>query len=69
YGGKDPEASSSENAYREVCAKNGKVVFKNIPDANHNFYSVAWKQELIEQILEWLKVNFSKEIIDSSGLE
>ena len=60
YGGKDPEASSSENAYRETCAKNGKVVFKTIPDANHNFYSVVWKQELIRQVSEWLNTNFSK---------
>ncbi len=61
YGGKDPEAYSSENAYRKVCANNGKVVFKSIPDANHNFYSVAWKQGLISQVSEWLNTNFSKE--------
>jgi pimeloyl-ACP methyl ester carboxylesterase len=59
YGEKDPEAFPSENAYRNVCAKNGKVVFKTIPEANHNFYSVAWKQELIRQVSEWLNTNFS----------
>ncbi|OGV54033.1 MAG: hypothetical protein A2X45_06560 [Lentisphaerae bacterium GWF2_50_93] len=59
YGGKDPEASSSEKAYREVTAKNGKTVFNIIPEANHNFYSVAWKQELIKQVSEWLNANFS----------
>jgi pimeloyl-ACP methyl ester carboxylesterase len=58
YGGKDPEAATSENAYRKICAKNGKTVFNTIPEANHNFYSVAWKQELIRQISEWLSGNF-----------
>ena len=59
YGGMDPEASSSEKAYREVTAKNGKTNFSTIPEANHNFYSVAWKQELIKQVSEWLNTNFS----------
>lgn len=61
YGGNDPEASPSEKAYRNVCAKHTRTVFKTIPDANHNFYSASWKKEIIDQVLEWLNINFSKE--------
>ncbi|OGV38017.1 MAG: hypothetical protein A2X48_07900 [Lentisphaerae bacterium GWF2_49_21] len=59
YGEKDPEAVHSENAYRGICAKNAKTIFKTIPEANHNFYSVAWKQELTGNISEWLNAYFS----------
>ncbi len=61
YGEKDPEAASSENAYRKACAKNEKTVFKTIPEANHNFYSAEWKKELIRQISEWMNTNFSND--------
>lgn len=59
YGGNDPEAIPSEKAYRNACSKHVRTVFKTIPDANHNFYSAAWKQELTDQVLEWLNKNFS----------
>ncbi len=59
YGGMDPEAAQSENAYRKICSGNGNAVFKNIPEANHNFYSVTWKQELIRHVSEWLNDKFS----------
>jgi hypothetical protein len=61
YAEKDPEAAPSENAYRKICARHEKTGFNTIPEANHNFYSVVWKQELIRQVSEWLNTNFSKE--------
>lgn len=54
YGENDPEAKGAEKAYRNVCTKHESAVFKIIQGANHNFYSVAWKEEVIKQIGEWL---------------
>ena len=64
YGEKDPEAVISGKAYREACAANSKAVFKVIPEANHNFYSVAWKQELIGMVLEWLEGILQNKILN-----
>ena len=55
YGENDPVAATSEKAYREVCKKHKSAIFNTIPRANHNFYSVEWKQKVIKQIEEWLK--------------
>ena len=54
YGENDPEAKPAEKAYRNVCATHKSAVFNTVPGANHNFYSVAWKKEVINQIMEWL---------------
>jgi uncharacterized protein len=54
YAGNDSEAVPSENAYREICSKHNNTVFNTIPKANHNFYSVAWKQNVIKQVEKWL---------------
>jgi len=59
YGENDPVAAPSEKAYRDICEKQKNTTFKTIPGANHNFYSLEWKKNVINHISEWLrKENF-----------
>jgi dienelactone hydrolase len=55
YGGRDPQASGAETAFRAFCEGHGiPARFQTIDGANHNFYSRAWKREAIELSCAWL---------------
>ncbi|MBM4050472.1 MAG: alpha/beta fold hydrolase, partial [Planctomycetes bacterium] len=56
YGGNDPEAKGAHEVYSGFCAEKGiRSDFRFIPGANHNFYSLEWERQVIEQSVEWLK--------------
>jgi pimeloyl-ACP methyl ester carboxylesterase len=58
YAGNDPEAPAASAAYREIAVDHGLAAeFHEIPGANHNFYSLVWKHELLECSFEWLVKN------------
>ena len=55
YGGKDPEAGEAETVFRAFCEENNiSANFQTVEGANHNFYSLGWKQQVIEKTTEWL---------------
>jgi exosortase A-associated hydrolase 2 len=56
YGGNDPETPPSRDFYQEFVGRTQMPhQFHEIEGANHNFYSLEWKRELIELTVEWLK--------------
>jgi alpha-beta hydrolase superfamily lysophospholipase len=56
YASNDPETVPSRDFYREFVERtNMPHQFYEVAGANHNYYSMAWKQELIETTLAWLK--------------
>ncbi len=56
YGGNDPETPPSREFYREFVERTQMPhEFHEIEGANHNYYSVEWKREVIETTLTWLK--------------
>ena len=56
YGGNDPETPPSREFYQEFVARTKMAnAFHEIEGANHNYYSVVWKREVIETTLDWLK--------------
>ena len=55
YGGADAEGAAGREHYQDLCRTHGiKARFHVIAGANHNFYSLAWKRELIEQTVGFL---------------
>lgn len=53
YGGADPEATAAKEHYDAFCRRHGIAAdFVFIPGANHNFYSLGWKRQVIEQTLD-----------------
>ncbi len=55
FGGLDPEAAEAEGAFRSFCAQNDiRADFGVVEGANHNFYSLAWKQEAIDRTADWM---------------
>ncbi len=56
YGGNDPETPPSREFYREFTERaKMPAEFHEIAGANHNYYSVEWKREVIHLTLAWLK--------------
>jgi len=56
YGGRDPEAPGAEKVFRAFCGGQGiPAEFHTVAEANHNFYSLAWKREAIEASCGWLE--------------
>ena len=55
FGSKDPEAVDAEKMFREFAAEHGlRAEFRAVAGANHNFYSLAWKREVMGTTGEWL---------------
>ena len=55
YGGADPEASSAKEHYESFCREHGIAAdYVFIEGANHNYYSLDWKRQVIERTTEWV---------------
>lgn len=55
YGGADPEAAPSWEFYQSFLDQTQMPYDQHeIPGSNHNFYSLAWKSEVIATTLGWL---------------
>lgn len=55
YGGADPEASAAKEHYDVFCrdhALPADYVF--VAGANHNYYSLDWKRQVVEKTVEWV---------------
>ncbi len=56
HGGADPGAGHIQESYQKICKENGiGARFHTLAGANHNFYSLAWKRELMATTLSWLE--------------
>jgi pimeloyl-ACP methyl ester carboxylesterase len=56
YGGNDPETAPSRDFYQSFFERTAKPhQFHEVAGANHNYYSMAWKQEIIETTVHWLR--------------
>ena len=59
WGGGDEEAPPARTHYEKLRASGlgapNRVRFHTVPGANHNFYGKAWREELANAILEFLK--------------
>jgi len=55
YGTQDPDYPSSFAAYEAFCrAHHIPLEIHLVQGSNHNFYSVAWSAEVVEQARRWL---------------
>ncbi len=58
YGGGDPEAAGARQAYEPFCRERGiRAEFHTIEGANHNYYSLEWKEEIIGRSATFLEIN------------
>ncbi|MFP4176163.1 MAG: alpha/beta fold hydrolase [Planctomycetota bacterium] len=56
FGGGDPEASDAHRIFREFFAgSEATAEFQEIDGANHNFYSLGWKREVIRRTGQWME--------------
>lgn len=56
YGGADPVAEEALPAYEALFERRGCAVTSHtIPGANHGFYALPWKHEVIEVTRSWLR--------------
>ena len=56
YGGNDPETPPSRDFYREFVERTSMPhEFHEVAGANHNYYSMEWKRQVIETTVEWLQ--------------
>jgi len=56
YGSEDPDARPAEKYYREYTEENNlPAIFRTLIGANHNFSSVAWRQQLLQEMLSFLQ--------------
>ena len=56
FGGSDPDAPGSMNAYDDFCKKHGIPHSMHlVPNAGHSYYSVKWTKEVFESGLGFLK--------------
>jgi pimeloyl-ACP methyl ester carboxylesterase len=56
YGSADPDAQAAEKYYREYAQENNlPAIFHSLEGANHNFSSVAWRQQLKAELLAFLQ--------------
>lgn len=59
YGENDPDTEPAERSLMEFCSRTGLVAeFYTIPGANHSFYSIVWKQEVLDITTKWLMRHF-----------
>ncbi|MFA7173472.1 MAG: alpha/beta fold hydrolase [Kiritimatiellia bacterium] len=55
FGGSDPDAPGSMQAYTEYCAKHSiPSSFRLIPHAGHSYYSAAWTAEVFATSIKFL---------------
>lgn len=55
YGTADPEGMAARPQFEQVCTQAGLPVrFDEIDGANHDYYSLAWEQELFGKVTTWL---------------
>ena len=55
FGGADPEAVDARGIFGDFFAGEGvRAEFDEIPGANHNFYSLQWKDAAIDRSAQWL---------------
>ena len=55
YGGADPEAAAARAHYDAFCREHGVAAdYVSIEGANHNYYSLEWKRQVIEKTAEWV---------------
>ena len=56
YAGNDPETAPSRDFYRAFVERTSMPhQFHEVAGANHNYYSLAWKREIIGATLCWLR--------------
>lgn len=56
YASNDPETVPSRDFYREFVERTAMPHrFYEVAGANHNYYSMVWKREIIEQTIGWLE--------------
>ena len=56
YGGADREAASAEEHYRNFAAAHAiPATFETIEGSNHDFYSLAWEERIIERTIQWVR--------------
>lgn len=59
WGGGDEEAPPAQTHFKKRHAagmgQKSAVRFHTVPGANHNFYGKAWREELVREILEFLR--------------
>jgi exosortase A-associated hydrolase 2 len=56
YGGSDPVTPEAEAHYRRMSQRAGHDArFHVVQGANHSYFSLAWKREVIGVTLEWLR--------------
>jgi len=56
YGSNDPEGEISQQNYAAICQEHGiPAEFEIIAGANHNFYSLEWKNKLLKISRDWLR--------------
>lgn len=59
YGSNDPETHPAMDAYSKMCEDyNISSEFHVIDGANHNFYSLDWKKELLNISSKWMIANY-----------
>jgi pimeloyl-ACP methyl ester carboxylesterase len=55
YGGADPEAAGAKAHYEAFCREHGiPADYVFVEGANHNYYSLEWKRQVIEKTVEWV---------------
>ena len=55
-GDQQEEAADARKVFGEFCRENGiQARFEEIEGANHNFYSLEWKRQVIEISAAWLE--------------
>jgi len=58
YAGNDPETAPSRDFYKTFARRTEiSSDFYEVVGANHNYYSMEWKREIIETTLRWLSEN------------
>jgi pimeloyl-ACP methyl ester carboxylesterase len=56
YASNDPETVPSRDFYRAFVERTSMAHrFHEVAGANHNYYSMVWKREIIEATLKWLR--------------
>ena len=56
YASNDPETTVSRDFYKAFVERTGMPhEFHEVAGANHNYYSMEWKHQIIEMTLRWLR--------------
>jgi dienelactone hydrolase len=56
YGSADREAAGAAEHYRTFAAAHHiPATFETIEGSNHDFYSLAWEQRIIERTIQWVR--------------